>query len=73
MARIKVDYNYEEGRQMYRCDKDDKEICENCIHWKYSDCLPTIKSCELHMDSISAYMSCDNFKDLSFDDYETEK
>ena len=58
----KVDFNYTKGRQMYRCDKDDTEICKNCIHWKYSNALPTIKSCELNMDSISDYMYCNNFK-----------
>lgn len=63
MARVKVDFNYEEGRQMYRCDKDDKEICKNCAHWQYDPELPSlpIKTCLLNMDSISCYMSCDKF------------
>ena len=62
MARVKVDFNYEEGRQMYRCDKNDKEICKNCVHWQYTTVLPNIKSCVLNMDSIRSYMSCDKFK-----------
>ena len=60
--RTKVDFDYEKGRKMYRCDENDTEICKNCIHWKPSRFVPTIDRCELDMDSISAYMSCDNFK-----------
>ena len=48
---------------MYRCDKTDKEICKNCIHWQFTDALPTIKSCTEGMDSVSSYMSCDKFKE----------
>ena len=64
MARVKLERNYAKDRQMYQCEKDDKEICKNCVHWKYDPELPSlpIKTCLLNMDSISSYMSCDNFK-----------
>ena len=62
MARVKIE-GYDKEHQMYRCDKTDKEICKNCIHWQFTDALPTIKSCTEGMDSVSSYMSCDKFKE----------
>ena len=63
MARVKVNYKYDKDRQMYRCDKDDKEICKNCIHWKCMgiEGVSELMHCSIHMDSISEYMSCDKF------------
>jgi hypothetical protein len=60
--RTKIE-GYDKERQMYRCDETDKEICKNCFYWQYTETLPTVKNCTRNMDSISMYMSCDNFKD----------
>ena len=63
MAREKIP-GYGKEWQMYRCDKDDKEICKNCEHWNLDPDLPSLqfKTCLLNMDSIGPFMSCDKFK-----------
>ena len=61
MAKVKVDYPYMEGYQMYKCDKSDKEICKNCKNWKPMGGCPELNHCSIGRDSISPYMYCCNF------------